>query len=243
MKKMMKRMISLALVAALSCGLFAAVPVSAASTPTYDKTVSTYLGAKSSKYGFMHTYAEIEIKNCAAKPTDVKLYSKNVGLTAVNYDKGSKTAGITVNSAKAGTYKVTFKIKGTKYSCNVVFKKHTNPVSTVKITGVKNGKNIASYTQNANQNSTKLKLKKNVSNAKLTLKIKSGWKLTQMGLYRYKKSGSIDRTMFNKENLSKTGKYTRTLGNLKTNKEYVLAMTFVNMKNGGTIYLTYYINE
>ncbi len=243
MKKLRKRMISLALAAALSCGLFAAVPVSAASAPTYDETVTSYLGAKSSKYGYMHSYAEIEITNCAQKPTNVKLSSEDLGLTSVEFDKSSKTACITVNSSKAGIYKVTFKVRDTKYKCNVVFRKHTCPIHTLKITGVRNGKNIASYTQYANQNSSKLKLKENVSDATIALNIKSGWKLSQIGLYRYKKNGTIDRTMFNKENILKTGTCSHRLGNLKTNREYVLTMTFENLKNGGTVYLTYYMNE
>ncbi len=240
MKRLIKRMVSLVLVAALSCGLFASIPVSAA-TLQYDKKVTSYLGAKSSKYGYMHAYAEIDLTNCKAKPKNIKTSSSNLAASLIEYDSSKKTARILTNTKKAGTYTVSFTVKGKKYKSTVVFKKHTCPASTIKVTGVKSGKNIASYTENASTNSGQLKIKNNVSKAKLTVTTKKNWKLTDISLARYK-NGKLQATMVNKSHLAQTGTKTYTLGKLNKNRGYILSLGFVNMNNGGTVYLEYYIN-
>ncbi len=240
MRRMLKRITSMVLVIALACGVFGAVPVSAASLK-YDKKVIVYLGGPSGNQdAITHTYADINITNCNAKPKNVKISSSNVGLTNVFYDSSSKTAAITVSAFKAGTYTVTFKVKGTQYSSQVTFKKYKNPVSTLKITGVRNNKNIASKTAANHYGSAKLN--KNVSNAKLTIKPASGWRLTEVEVSRYKgKSGSFEKQMLAKS-YKTSKKKTISLGNLKKSKTYILGLTFENKKNGAQIYLEYSIN-
>lgn len=68
--------------------------------------------------------------------TDTTFYYDNCPETSLKYISGC----INLLVHKAGTSVVSFKINDTTYKTTVKVYKYTNPIKTLKITGIKNGK-------------------------------------------------------------------------------------------------------
>ncbi len=226
MKSVFKRFTAMILAAVMICGIFGSVPASAASL-SYSKNVTVYLSAK--KSGLVDF--DIEVKNATAKLVNVKTSNSKVGVVATHYSKKQKKATISLRAGSSGTSKVTFKVKGKSktYTVNVTVKKYTNPVKTLKVTGVSSGKNLAGkFSSNSSGNVSKLK--GNTSNAKLTVTPKSGWALRKVQVKNYS-----NKTVVNKK-VNTTKKTSYSLGTLTKSSgdwNYWVTLTFKNKKTKG----------
>ncbi len=237
MKTSLKQILSALLVVVLVAGIFVASPTDAeaASSLKYDKKVTVYLSrktGKSSKYG----YGSIIIHTSKALKS-VKSSNKSKVGNLFAYYNGSYSQ-IEFIAKKAGTATISFKVGGKTYKSKVTVKKYTNPLKTVKITGVNSGKNIASKVKKKNEVS--LSLKKTKTNAKLTIKPAKNWKVTDVSFSDGTNYNSkVDKTY--SKGFSKTKTY--KLKTLKKSHAYYLIIELKNKKNGATQHVYYNINS
>ena len=133
--------------------------------------MTLYFTSTSNKpFGYGITIAGQPIDEHAS---NIKSTNKNVleidGLEANGYDDTI----ILFTVKKLGTAAITYTIGDKKYQTKIQVKKYTNPVKSVTITGIKNGKssNLVGLT-NKNTNSKKIALKKTVSDPKIQVTAK-----------------------------------------------------------------------
>ncbi len=96
-----------------------------------------------------------------------------------------------------GTSKITYKIGSKKYTTKVTVKKgkgddsgdYVNPLSKFTISGVNKGKNLASKLKKVNYIDD-MKLASTQKKAKVTAKVKDGWKITSITIYDFYEDGS-----------------------------------------------------
>ncbi|MDO4343937.1 MAG: hypothetical protein Q4C50_03945 [Eubacteriales bacterium] len=154
----------------------------AAKKPTCPKKQTVYFADYGGGWGEPTGYSRnIFIKNLAsnAKITNVKCSNKNVFL--INRGKYISVGDSKLKSGSKA--KVTFKVKQNKktysLSCTLTFKKNTCDFSSLKI----GGKNYASKTTGKLNVQLKLPYKKSA----ISVKMKSGRKLTSIKIYRGQK--------------------------------------------------------
>ncbi len=233
MKTSLKRIFSALLVVVLAAGIFIATPAEAeaASKLSYNKKITIYLMTTSGA-GF----EDIKVKTSKTVKS-VKSSNKSVA-GDLSVEKHKTYSLISVVGKKAGTAKITFKVGGKKYTTKVTVKNYTNPIKTLKISGVGGGKNIASKVKKKNE--VDLSLKKNITNAKLTIKTAKNWKLTDISFYDGTVGDSkVDKTYSKGTSKKKSYK----LKKLKKSHSYYLCMDFKNKKNGGVQHIYYNINS
>jgi hypothetical protein len=150
----------------------------------------------------------------------------------------SYSATIEMTLYKAGTSNITYTIGKKNYTTKVTVKNYTNPLETVEISGLKNGKssNLKGLVDSASSASG-LKLKSAQKDAKINLAAKKGWKISSVTLYEgdYNFSESI----YSEDGVSSV---TMNPGTLKKDANYTLWINVYNEENGGELTILYLIN-
>ena len=200
MKRYIKNFLSLALVFAVAIVL---IPSQAfASGISYNKTQTLYMDSRSgASYGtlYINDLAEgqsVNKKHVKSSNTKVAaIYYVSKGQNSwgsesfydetssdVNEENENYSSGIGLKLKKAGKTTVSFKVDNKTYKSVINVKAYSNPFKSIKISGVKNGKNIASLF-NKKSNGGEATLSKTTKNASINVSMKSGWKLTSISLY------------------------------------------------------------
>ena len=254
--KFMTKLLATVMAAAV---VVTAVPATAMAAPVYNKsqvlymTSSTYTSYNSISVSNLKKSQTIEKSSVKSSNEDVaKPYA--VGSSTSEYshrtdymDKNMKpnqssskyySGSISLKLAKAGKTTVSFKIKGVKgtQKVNIQIKKYTNPVKSLKISGIKG--DLKNKTKSSTASSY-LKLNKTVSNASVKVTAAKGWKISEVSVYdteneRYTRINSYSKPF---------GSGTLYLGKLEKNKEYTVRVEFTNPSDGGSISCYYYINQ
>lgn len=139
---------------------------------------------------------------------------------------------------KAGTATISFKIKGIDgtQKSTVTVKKYTNPVKSLKISGIssdlKNKTKSGSYVSG-------IKMTKTTKNATVKVTPAKGWKLSNVEVYDV----TNDRTTKTYSYSKPMSSATLNAGTLTKGKQYRVTLDFVNTKDGGTMNCTYNINQ
>ena len=263
MNKLGKKFLGLVLAAAIAVTALSPMAVSASEPQISEKQTIYRTSSKSgsASYQSISVYdlaksdtikkSTVKSSNTAvAKLYALEKYNSSYSSKTQYYDSSMKDSDYSYNDyayyirlklLKAGTTNVSFKIGSKSYKTSVTVKNYVNPLSSVKITGINSGKNIASKLKK--QNSANLTLKKTTKNAVINLKAKSGWKITDVSLDHMKDNGTYSS---NDERYSYysygEGKSTVALrvGTLTGKEEYRVTISMRNASNGG--YLTMYYN-
>ena len=254
--KFMTKLLATVMAAAV---VVTAVPATAMAAPVYNKsqvlymTSSTYTSYNSISVSNLKKSQTIEKSSVKSSNEDVA-HPYAVGSSTSEYshrtdymDKNMKpnqssskfySGSISLKLAKAGKTTVSFKIKGVKgtQKVNIQIKKYTNPVKSLKISGI-NG-DLKNKTKSSTASSY-LKLNKTVSNASVKVTAAKGWKISEVSVYdteneRYTRINSYNKPF---------GSGTLYLGKLEKNKQYRVSVEFTNPSDGGSLYCYYYINQ
>ena len=254
--KFMTKLLATVMAAAV---VVTAVPATAMAAPVYNKsqvlymTSSTYTSYNSISVSNLKKSQTIEKSSVKSSNEDVA-HPYAVGSSTSEYshrtdymDKNMKpnqssskfySGSISLKLAKAGKTTVSFKIKGVKgtQKVNIQIKKYTNPVKSLKISGI-NG-DLKNKTKSSTASSY-LKLNKTVSNASVKVTAAKGWKISEVSVYdteneRYTRINSYNKPF---------GSGTLYLGKLEKNKKYQVSVEFTNPSDGGSLYCYYYINQ
>jgi hypothetical protein len=140
---------------------------------------------------------------------------------------------------KAGTTDITYTIGKKNYTTTITVKDYTNPLKTVEISGLKNGKssNLKGLVDSSSTASA-LKLKSDQKNTKIKLAAKKGWKIVSAELHDNDTSTSVQ--MFNYAGGLSSG--TLLAGTLKKDESYQLYIYLYHEEDGGSMNITYTIN-
>ncbi|MBQ8527073.1 MAG: hypothetical protein IJ429_01245 [Lachnospiraceae bacterium] len=262
MRKTIKKFLTIALAATVAVSAFTPVTAKAADVPS---SMTIY---RTSKSGTSNTSIYISnlkksatIKKSSVKSSDKKVatinyLNKDTYNSTYNYKyyNGSKDNTyknsyanyyISLSLKKAGTSTISYKLDGKTYKTKVTVKNYTNPLKSVKISGISG--NLAGKLKK--QNSAKAKLKKSPKNATVKLTANKNWKITGVSLSTVKKIKQDGGTSYStQEQYSyyayNGGKSSATLrvGNLSKKNAYQVNVNMVNTKTGGSLYCTYNIN-
>lgn len=200
MKSIKKRITSLGIALILAMTLFSAAAVEAAiSAP---KSITVYQSDKSTQSSITFSVSGLSAKQSIAKssikssnktvaaPSYLDHYTNNYKTEYFNgqkaYSGSYKNADLSFTSKKTGTSTISYKIGSKTYKTKVIVKKYVNPLKSINLFGIKNGKttNLAGLLKSANNASVKL----NATKKKQTIKAAaaSGWKIRSLSLYDYK---------------------------------------------------------
>lgn len=149
-------------------------------------------------------------------------------------------ASIYFTIRKAGTSVISFKINDTTYKTKVKVYKYTNPIKTLKITGIKNGKNQASKFKK--KTDTNVTLKKNVSSPILSIAAKKNWKITSVNINEFSKENLTPIASYNTNFPNGKNSVNLRLATLKAKNSYDIVIELTNKKTSGTITCMYRIN-
>lgn len=266
MNKIAKKLFGFVLAAAMTVTALSPAAVQAAETTPYVEADQTIYRTRSTSTTTNSIYVGNLTKSQTIKKSSVK--SSNTKVVKLRYlekyvsdysyktqyyteqsdhEYGHKSYGyyIGVELLKAGTSKVSFKIGDESYSTKITVKNYTNAIDTMKITGISSGKNIASKLKK--QNNASLTLNKNVKNAAVTVKAKSGWKVTNVYVNSLEK---VSEYSYHTEEqygyyAYGDGKSSVSLkvGTLQGKKPYTIRVVLKNTSNGGEMSCYYYINQ
>jgi hypothetical protein len=257
MKKITKQItaFALALVTALT-----AVPLTAQAAVNAPSSVTVYQASADSNYS---GFQSINIANLSkdSKITNVKSSNKSVAeLYSLEYDADvySNTteylssdaestsrneeyysASLTALLKKTGSTKISYTIGKKDYTTALTVKKYTNPLKTLKITGIKNGSssNLASMVDQASH--AYVALNKNQKNASVTLEAKKGWVISYANVYAAD-NGTTYTVSSSESGLSSIS---LNIGALNKNTAYQISISMKNAKNNGTIFISYYLSS
>ncbi len=235
-KKLIVAFLTLALT--LGCIPYTTTEVQAALQLPPSKMTLYFTSTSNKPFGYGITIAGQPIDEHAS---NIKSTNKNVleidGLEANGYDDTI----ILFTVKKLGTAAITYTIGDKKYQTKIQVKKYTNPVKSVTITGIKNGKssNLVGLT-NKNTNSKKIALKKTVSDPKIQVTAKKGWKIMQI-LY---KSKTEDNFKYYEKPVSKATLNIFPKSKLIKPKAggYRITVVYTNTKNKATLSSVYNID-
>lgn len=248
--------LALALVLTVVCAAF--VPVTADAAVSYPKEQTLYMtstsgnsylsfyvgGLKKSETIGKSSVKSSDKKICAPwyleRATSTYSYKTQYYDGQKPYSSSSSSYGyyIGLQAKKTGTAKISFKVGSKTYTSKVKFKKYTNPLKTVKISGVNNGNNVASKLKNSNYCST-LKLTKTTKNATVTVKPNSGWKVQSIEVYNGQTGDTIRVSNYGTKGVSNA---TLNVGTLKAKSYLRVYITCVD-SNGTSLSCNYYINN
>ena len=247
MKKLYRKIAGAVLAAALAVS---ALPVtaSAINVPTQLTVVASPSGARSSSVS-ISDMSKSQAMNLKSVKTSKKSVAKLVMASQYEssyssdyadpdtsgYSSSYKDSYVSFLPLKKGTATISFKIGKKTYKTKVTVNAYQNPGSTVKISGVNSGKNVASKA-NKTDMVKNLKLSKTVSNATVELAAKSGWEICGVSLTNQKTSASRRWT---------AGQVVRSLklpvGKLSKSGKYTLSVTYI--KSNVTVTVYYLINS
>ncbi|MDO4308660.1 MAG: hypothetical protein Q4C77_17735 [Eubacteriales bacterium] len=197
MKSIRKRIATLAVALILAMTMIPAAVVEAAIDAP--KSVTLYRTDKSSQ-----SYVNIYISGLTSKQSVVKSSIKSSNKTVAspyclsyytNTSKGSffngqaafsdssKMTNISLMSQKSGTSTISYKIGNKTYKTKVIVKPYTNPIKSISLFGIKNGKttNLAGLMKSKSYTSVKLPATKKKQTIKVTAA--SGWKISNINFY------------------------------------------------------------
>ena len=234
MKKMMKKMTALMIMAAVIITL--AMPAMA--DISYNKTATFYMQPHKTSAGNSNGTGSIYINGLTGSERLKKATVKNLAPSVVKLDYinnytytqnkvySDKTADIYFSLMKPGTSTISFKIGSTTYKSKVKVLKYVNPLSSLTITGINGGKTIH---KNFNKDTQPdYKISKTIPNAKVTAKARKGWDIVTVSINRDSSSGTktyrsysglSDCTLRNAR-ITK-GSYARITARNKSNNAYV----------------------
>lgn len=264
MKKLMKKVLTLAL--ALTVLVSIVPPMTAEAAVSAPEAVQLYRSIKGEGTSFTSFYVGGLKKSTKIYPKTLKSSDKtvvrpwyfeksssNYGYTSYYYDEnGSLTnaddpsesssnyynAYVGLRLLDAGKATVQYKIGSTTYKTKVTALAYTNPLKTVKITGVNSGNNIASKVKN--QSTANVTLNSTKKNATVQIAAKTNWVITSVEVY-----DSVSGTTYEISNYGEegTGSVKLNVGTL-TKKEYAsLRIYLYNTKTGSSMSCYYYIND
>lgn len=235
-----KKLVSLALALIVAASIIPTIPAKAA--PTYEESVTLVMYEKNQ---IASIYVDDLLDSETIKKADVTSSKTSVASiysitretqeseNEIIEDEENEDSGntysytIDLKLKKKGTTVITFKVGGETYSTKVKVVKYTNPVKTLKIKGVKSGKNIASKTKSVNYvNFSGAK----ASGSTLSITPKSGWTVEKV-VYNCSSTGV---TKTKKNTVRKNGEVSTikisslSLGTLYKSKTYLIDITFVN---------------
>jgi hypothetical protein len=251
MKRITKKIaaLALALVTALTAvPLTAQAAVSAPTQATIYRTASSANSAGIQSFSINGLSKSDKIKNIKSSNTSVaEPYSVQYGSSSwseeyldsstTGYSSSDYYANIEAMLLKAGSTKISYTIGKKKYTTKVTVKNYTNPLESFEISGVKNGKNLASLANKSTDLSSQV-LTDDQKNATVTISAKSGWVITYAAL-----SDNDNNTSYSIANYSKgLSSATLHVGTLKKTGHYYVYMNLQNKKDGGTLYLYLSIN-
>ena len=254
MKKTFKKLTCIILTAIMVCTTMA-FTVSAASGPSYSKSQTVYMTSKNSNSSYTSIYVGNLTSSQKISKSSVKsskssvlapysLYRNTYSYENQYFEsgmKGYKGSGynysIELRAKKAGSANISFKIGSKKYTSKVTVKAYTNPISSLTVTGVKNGSsNLAGKFKN--ESYSDLKLSKNVKNATVTCKAASGWKIVRIGTYDA--NNKLQRSISTRnEGASALSLHA---GNLTKNQRNEITVDLVNTKTGGSLSCTMFLS-
>ncbi len=257
----MKQLVKKVFVAALALTVMFTMlaPATAEAAVTYNKSQTLY---RTSKSGTSYTsiYISNLTKSQTIKKTSVKsdktsvakpwYLSRSISSYKTEYFSSNMTGDsnnyysydIGLELKKAGKAKISFKIGSKTYTSTVTVKNYTNPLSSVTITGVNGGKNIASKLSSSSSCST-LKLTKTTRNAVVKVKPKSGWKVTSISVENSQTGDTMSVSNYNYFGPTKgISNASLKLGTLTKNKKVTLRINCVD-KTGASMNVAYYINN
>ena len=240
MKTAFRRILSLVMVFILITGI--AVPSFAEGTvtPTTGTVTMAYLG-NGATFGL--TLAQ-GTKNFTINRSDITVTKGTAGAKLVGFRKSNQNTQeewdnnangswsksstkyynyhLSVRVASEGNFKISYKIGDKSYSIKVNVVPYKNPIKSITLTGVNNGKNFASLTKNGPPTKT-LKLASKTNDAKLKVTTASGWVVRGVTIEDTKTHEQISRQIMD----SKGGYSSLTLycDTLKTGRTYNVMVT------------------
>jgi hypothetical protein len=154
-----------------------------------------------------------------------------------SYKDYSANIGFILN--KAGTSDITYTIGKKSYTTTITVKDYTNPLKTVEISGLKNGKssNLKGLVDSS-ASASALNLKSDQKEAKVKLAAKKGWKIVSAELYDNDTNTSAQ--VFNYA--GGLSSVTLRPGTLKKDGNYQLYIYLYHEEDGGSLNITYTIN-
>ena len=156
--------------------------------------------------------------------------------------KGNKGSGysysIELRAKKAVSANISFKIGSKKYTSKVTVKAYTNTISSLTVTGVKNGSSSNLAGKFKNESYSDLKLSKNVKNATVTCKAVSGWKIVRIGTFD--ENNKLQRSISTRNEGASV--LSLHAGNLTKNHINEITVDLVNTKTGGSLSCTMYLS-
>ncbi len=259
MKKITRKLSTLILSLVAFAGIFAVTGVTAQAEPIFEKKVIVQLdrqkNASIPASIFIDNLTENDVLDkasvssskpgvasiksiCFTTTKDSSLYYND--LAEDNWQYSSARIELTVH--KAGTSVISFKINGTTYKTTIKAYKYTNPIKTLKITGVKNGKNQVSRFKN--KSTTNVTMKKNINNPILTITVKKNWKIIDINFNEFKLVKGMSEPMGYSSTGYFKGKNTVhiRLSTLKAKNSYHIMIGMQNKKTKGYLSCNYYIN-
>jgi hypothetical protein len=244
MKKLTKKFaaFALALVTALT-----AVPLTAQAAVSAPAKTTTYRTSKSTNYpelvqftvsGLSKSDEVKKVKSSKASVATPYLIEYHSSSWSVEDDQtGGKDSGSNYNALiqswiqKAGTTNISYTIGKKKYTTKVTIKNYTNPLESLKITGVQNGTNLANLADKSTDPSP-LSLSNDQEDATISISAKSGWTITYAAL-----EGS---TTYSVSPLNKgLSSATLRVGTLEKDSYYFVSVNLENTKDGGTLSIVY----
>jgi hypothetical protein len=176
-------------------------------------------------------------KSTYSNSSTTKYLDSNEADYTSSYKEYSANIGFFLN--KAGTSDITYTIGKKSYTTKITVKDYTNPLKTVEISGLKNGKssNLKGLVDSSAYASP-LSLKSEQKDAKIKLATEKNWKITYAELFDNETSTALE--MYNYS----TGLSSVTLrpGTLNKGGNYSLYIYMYNEEDGGTLNITYSIN-
>ena len=243
MKKLWKQMSGLLFTVCIFAMLFS---VTAGAEPLYPKTQYYYLNEKGGEaqgeltirglpFNQKITKSSIKSGNTAV----AKVSGLRQSLVSTEEDTFGKlpTSGIQysndctveLNFRKAGTSKISFKSGKKTYTSTVKVLPYTRPLSSLTISGIKNGAGTNLAGKFAKGHSASVKLSKTQSNAQISIKAVSGWKI----ISAYYMAEGRNRMLTSERGLNSV---TLFAGRMPSGESFrTLTMKFRNSKNGAVI--------
>ena len=150
--------------------------------------------------------------------------------------ENSRSSYIDYKALKPGTSTISFKVGSKTYKSTIKVLKYVNPLSSLTITGFNGGKTF--HTKFNKRAELTQKVNKSVSNAKVTVKAKSGWVVTDLSVYDYKTRKAQEYRYYD----GKSGRSSMSLNNIRlwkgdgTLSPYTnIYIRLRNKSNGGVI--------
>ncbi len=248
LKQFCKKALGLGLAAALALSV---APVSAQASVSYDKSSVVYLTSTDGSSGISksisvsckkksETIKKSSIKSSEKSVAELEYLSKYTNTNTTDYftkDDSRNTESkyysynICMKLKKAGKSDISFKVGNKTYKSTVTVKKYDNPIQTLKITGVKKGKNIASTFQKSANASDSYKMSGKSNVVKITPK--KGWKISSIAVHDSMSNDSLNLGNYSVDGLKNAQ---LEIGGITKGSSKNVTIACVNKSNGANLY-------